>query len=223
MILARVISADRPDALDLAFARLGLPSSARDYLFEKVPQLCLLVTGLSRTEGKFLKDLRDASEAPGREEVPFFVSGDQAKRPGTALLSGRREQFDRLLGAARTVEALSGFASALAAALAGVFEPLPSFEVGGRAFPLGQRTHVMGVVKKLLTENLDKLQKIAEALLEYETLDAEDLNVIVQGGNITRERPPPRMPPPAKPPEKKEKRKILDALEGLPKLEPGKA
>ena len=45
--------------------------------------------------------------------------------------------------------------------------------------------------KKLLTENRETLERIAEALLEYETLDAEDVNILVQGGTITRERPSP--------------------------------
>ncbi len=76
--------------------------------------------------------------------------------------------------------------------------------------------------KHVLTENQATLMRIAEALVEYETLEAEDINVLVQGGVITRERPPPRINAPPKL-EKKEKRKILDALEGLPKLEPGKA
>jgi len=73
----------------------------------------------------------------------------------------------------------------------------------------------------LLTENLETLRRMADALMEYETLDAEDVNVIVQGGTLTRERPPPRVIPPKL--EKKEKRKILDALEGLPKGEPSEA
>ena len=76
--------------------------------------------------------------------------------------------------------------------------------------------------KKVLTEHRAVLDKITEALLEYETIDAEDLNVIMQGGSITRERPTPKVNPPPKL-EKKEKRKILDALEGLPKMEPEKA
>jgi cell division protease FtsH len=78
-----------------------------------------------------------------------------------------------------------------------------------------ERAHV------LLTENLETLRRLADALMEYETLDAEDVNVIVQGGSLTRERPPPRVIPPKL--EKKEKRKILDALEGLPKAEPSEA
>jgi cell division protease FtsH len=78
--------------------------------------------------------------------------------------------------------------------------------------------------KNVLTENLDALKRVSEALVEYETLDAEDVNILLQGGALTRERPPPRVnAPPAKPTEKKDKRKILDALEGLPKMEPGKA
>jgi cell division protease FtsH len=68
--------------------------------------------------------------------------------------------------------------------------------------------------KNLLTENKAVLEKIAEALFEYETLDAEDVNVLMQGGVLTRERPAPRVTAPPKL-EKKEKRKILDALEGL--------
>jgi cell division protease FtsH len=76
--------------------------------------------------------------------------------------------------------------------------------------------------KKLLQDNGEILKRIAEALLEYETLEAEDVNVLVQGGTIARERPPPRVTAPPKQ-EKKDKRKILDALEGLPKMEPNKA
>jgi cell division protease FtsH len=76
--------------------------------------------------------------------------------------------------------------------------------------------------KALLNENMPFLKKLSEALLEYETLEAEDVNVIIQGGTITREKPISRLTPPPKQ-EKKEKRKILDALEGLGKMEPNKA
>ncbi len=78
--------------------------------------------------------------------------------------------------------------------------------------------------KALLTENLEALKRVSDALVEYETLDAEDVNVLLQGGALTREPPPPRVQAnPSKPTEKKDKRKILDALEGLPKMEPNKA
>jgi len=78
---------------------------------------------------------------------------------------------------------------------------------------------------KILNEHRKELDKIADALLEYETLDLADVDVIMAGGNITRP-PPPKAPPP--PPERGEKDKVkkpglLDALGGLPKAEPGKA
>ncbi|AFE08844.1 ATP-dependent zinc metalloprotease FtsH [Corallococcus coralloides] len=77
--------------------------------------------------------------------------------------------------------------------------------------------------KQLLTDKLDVLQRVSDALVEYETLDAEDVNIILQGGQLTRERPAPRVSSTPKPTEKKDKRKILDALEGLPNMEPKKA
>jgi cell division protease FtsH len=76
--------------------------------------------------------------------------------------------------------------------------------------------------KKVLQENFDTLNRIANALIEYETLEADDVEVLVKGGTITRERPKPRVHAPPKL-EKKDKRKILDALEPLPALEPNKA
>ncbi len=59
-------------------------------------------------------------------------------------------------------------------------------------------------------------------LIEYETLEADDVETLVKGGTMTRDRPKPRVNAPPKL-EKKEKRKILDALEPLPALEPHKA
>ena len=77
--------------------------------------------------------------------------------------------------------------------------------------------------KRLLTEHLEALKRVSEALVEYETLDAEDVNILLQGGQLTRERPPPRVNAPPKATEKKDKRKILDALEAMPTMEPKKA
>jgi cell division protease FtsH len=77
--------------------------------------------------------------------------------------------------------------------------------------------------KRLLTEKKDVLERISDALVEYETLDAEDVNILLQGGTLTRERPAPRVTAPPKSTEKKDKRKILDALEAIPKMEPNKA
>ena len=76
--------------------------------------------------------------------------------------------------------------------------------------------------KKLLQENFETLNRIANGLIEYETLEADDVETLVKGGTITRDRPKPRVNAPPKL-EKKDKRKILDALEPLPALEPNKA
>jgi cell division protease FtsH len=46
--------------------------------------------------------------------------------------------------------------------------------------------------KKILVERRDALQRIADALLEYETLDAPDVDVLMAGGAISR--PPPTKP-----------------------------
>jgi cell division protease FtsH len=45
--------------------------------------------------------------------------------------------------------------------------------------------------KKVILENLDKLKAMAEALLEFETLDTADLDVLMGGGKIERQPPPP--------------------------------
>jgi cell division protease FtsH len=76
--------------------------------------------------------------------------------------------------------------------------------------------------KKLLQDNFDKLKRVADALMEYETLEAEDVEILVNGGTITRERPKPRVQTPPKTKEK-EKRRILEGIQPLPALEPNKA
>jgi cell division protease FtsH len=78
--------------------------------------------------------------------------------------------------------------------------------------------------RKILLENQPVLNKIAESLLEYETIDSADIDVIMGGGTITR--PPPiksnvlQVQPAT---EKVKKPGLLDAIGGLPKPEPGKA
>jgi len=79
--------------------------------------------------------------------------------------------------------------------------------------------------KKILLERREALDKIADALLEYETLDLADVDVLLAGGTINRP-PPPKSPPPSATTGEKEKAKkggILGGLGGLPKAEPGKA
>ncbi|MBE2251679.1 MAG: ATP-dependent zinc metalloprotease FtsH [Myxococcus sp.] len=77
--------------------------------------------------------------------------------------------------------------------------------------------------KKLLSEHMEALKRIADALVEYETIDGPDLDILIGGGELSREKPPPRVQAPPKDDKKKDKR-ILEALEGLPgKMEPGSA
>jgi cell division protease FtsH len=82
--------------------------------------------------------------------------------------------------------------------------------------------------KNLLVENKAALDRIAVALLEWETLDGADVETLIAGQPLQKSRPAvPARPPEAKRPEVKEKSKILDALGGLaapvPKVETGKA
>ncbi|MDP3501531.1 MAG: ATP-dependent zinc metalloprotease FtsH [Myxococcales bacterium] len=91
-------------------------------------------------------------------------------------------------------------------------------------------TEVRGIVmgsyersKRLLSENMESLKRIADALVEYETIDGPDLDILIGGSELSREKPPPRVSAPPKDDKKKDKR-ILEALEGLPgKMEPGSA
>jgi cell division protease FtsH len=81
--------------------------------------------------------------------------------------------------------------------------------------------------RKILVDNQPMLNKIADALLEHETIDSSDIDLLMSGGSINR--PPPVKPPSAsassvaKEPAKEKKPGLLDALGALPKPEPGKA
>ena len=81
--------------------------------------------------------------------------------------------------------------------------------------------------KQLLVDNKVALDRIAEGLLVWETLDGEEVNTLMAGGTIIKAKPPPRATyePHKKIEEKKEKSKILDALGGLtaPMPKPEKA
>jgi dihydropteroate synthase len=145
MIRVHPLLAERPEEIELAFRRMGLPTPAREYLLEKLPQYQLLLTGLTRVEGRFLKGLFEASVAPGREEYPVYVAGDPRSRLGSGLLTGRREQFERLIAAAKADPELAELAEALTRALGSTVAPAP-LTLSGRTFTFGARTYVMGVV-----------------------------------------------------------------------------
>lgn len=145
MIRARPLRADRPSELEPAFLRMGLPSAAREYLLEKLPPLQVLLSGLGRAEVSFLRGLAESESTPGREAYPTWVAGDGRTRPGTGLLSGRREQLEHVVQAARGQPELAALAQALERALAMREAPAP-LVLGGRTFAFGQRTYLMGVV-----------------------------------------------------------------------------
>jgi cell division protease FtsH len=60
------------------------------------------------------------------------------------------------------------------------------------------------------------LNRIADALIEYETLDAADIDVLMAGGALARQPPPkPAVASPA-PPEKGKRGGLLDAVGSVP-------
>jgi cell division protease FtsH len=82
------------------------------------------------------------------------------------------------------------------------------------------------VAHKLLSEHLAQLKSIAEALLEVETIDGEDLDRLMKGDKIERRPPrPPAVKQELKPEAQaaKEKRPSLFAPPTLPTPEPEKA
>ena len=68
--------------------------------------------------------------------------------------------------------------------------------------------------KAVLLEQREILNRIADSLIEYETLDAADIDVLMSGGAITRTPPPKAAAPLA--PEKGKRGGLLDAVGGVP-------
>ncbi|WP_224360916.1 dihydropteroate synthase [Hyalangium versicolor] len=209
MIRAHPLLAERPEELELAFRRMGLPTPAREYLLEKLPQYRLLLTGLTRTEGRFLKGLFEAADAPGREEYPVYVAGDPRTRLGSGMLTGRREQFERLITAAKADPQLSELAGALTQALGSVTAPAP-LTLGGRTFTFGARTYVMGVVNVTPDSFSDGGRYAAtDAAIAHGLRLAEaGADVLDVGGESTR---PGSLPVPAE----EELERVLPVIEGL--------
>jgi cell division protease FtsH len=72
--------------------------------------------------------------------------------------------------------------------------------------------------EKLLTDNKDKLERLAQALVRYETLNADEVDVVLEGGDLeayrkTKEASLP--PPPPSPEGQGESEKDPNALPGL--------
>jgi dihydropteroate synthase len=185
MILARPISFDRSTDLEAALRRLGLPTPARDYLLEKLPHAQLLLTGLEQGEGRFLRETCGAG--PTAELFPSYLSGNQELRPGTALLSGRSDQFARLSEAARREQSVHPLAAALDRALA-IDSTLEPTLLGGRCFAWGERTYLMGVLNVTPDSFSDGglYASVERAVAHGLTLAQAGADVIDIGGESTR-------------------------------------
>jgi dihydropteroate synthase len=143
MLLARPIALDRATDLDAVLTRLGLPTPAREYLLDKLPHAQLLLTGLGLPDGRFLKETCEVG--PAAALLPRYIPGNQEVRRGTALLSGARDQLERLVDSARAAPELHPLVTALENALSIDTPPEPTV-LAGRRFAWGERTHIMGVL-----------------------------------------------------------------------------
>jgi len=165
-----------------------LPRPAREYLFEKLPHAQVLLTGLTKVEGRFLRALSESSSAPGREEFPAYVAGDQAKRPGTALLSGRRDQLERVREAAAKEPELGELAIALGRLLATAVPGERVLRVGDQVFELGKRTLIMGVVNVTPDSFSDggRFLEADQAVAQGEALAKAGADLLDVGGESSR-------------------------------------
>ncbi|HZH03351.1 MAG TPA: dihydropteroate synthase, partial [Myxococcaceae bacterium] len=179
MITARAWTAEHRDDLYPALNRLGLPEAAQERLLSKMPHLCVLLTGVGEREVRLFKG--------GGESLPAYLVGDWQRRPGTALLSGRREQFDRLLGEAAADSTLRELTRALDKLLEHLDGP-PAFEVAGRRYPLGGAPYVMGVVNVTPDSFSDggRFLDTDAAVAHGEALAAAGAHFLDVGGESTR-------------------------------------
>lgn len=74
--------------------------------------------------------------------------------------------------------------------------------------------------KQALIENLDTLKVIAEALLEYETIDTSDIDILMKGDKLDRKPPTPPASAERKEPAKKERAPLFPRPVGKEEPEP---
>lgn len=216
MILARRVFDDSPGVgLSAAFARMGLPSAAGSFIRDTAAPHVLLLTGLEKAHGKWLKGLQASSnDAPGREAWPVYVTGNQGVRPGTAMLVGRQEQFERLVTALRKDPALTELEKALVRAVAPQ-RPQP-VTLDGKRFEWGARTWVMGVVNVTPDSFSDGGEFLVpqKAIAQGKALAAAGADLLDIGGESTR-------PGAAEVSEQDERARVLPVIEGLRRECPG--
>jgi len=77
-----------------------------------------------------------------------------------------------------------------------------------------------GLARKLLTERLDDLHKVSEALLEFETLSGEEVKAILRGEQVVRIDPPAPRPQAPEPPKSSSGRRASVPTSGKDGIEP---
>ncbi|MGQ3045894.1 MAG: ATP-dependent zinc metalloprotease FtsH [Niveispirillum sp.] len=76
------------------------------------------------------------------------------------------------------------------------------------------------MARKLLTERLDDLHKVSEALLEFETLSGEEVKAILRGEQVVRTDPPAPRPQAPEPPKSSSGRRASVPTSGKDGIEP---
>ncbi|MCI0672284.1 MAG: dihydropteroate synthase, partial [Myxococcaceae bacterium] len=164
----------------------------RESLLTKLPHLQVLLTGLTADDDRFLRGLHEAPTSQVHDGVPHFTPGDTKARPGSGLLTGRREQFLRLLDTCGQDAALTPLARALTRVLDAAGAPR-ALVLGGRTLTWGTRTHVMGVVNVTPDSFSDGGRFLAaeSAVAHGEALARAGADLLDVGGESTRPGAPP--------------------------------
>ncbi|RKH02878.1 dihydropteroate synthase [Corallococcus carmarthensis] len=141
MLRARLISRDRPEDLSLVLRRLNLSARNREHLTRELGYAHVLITG---GRPSYEEELVPPYGSKEREKLPTWTPGGHLDHPGEVLLSGSRQQFDRLISLARKSPRTDGLARVLEEVLSPA--PMPALTLSGRRFEWGTRTYLMGVV-----------------------------------------------------------------------------
>ena len=192
--------ADRLDALDSLWERLGISRAARRGLTARLGHAQLLVTGLLPHEVGFLRGFEDPRTA--------LVLGEGEGRADAAAVSGTRAGLVTLADAAGE-SGLGELGVALHAALGVDVAPTPT-PLGGRLFAWGERTYVMGVLNVTPDSFSDggQFASAEAAVRQGEALIAAGADLLDVGGESTR-------PGADAVPDQVEAERVLPVLSGL--------
>jgi dihydropteroate synthase len=186
---ARTLSANADDILRSHLIRLGMRSQEVDAAAGRVGQVQILLTGAKPEGLAALMSLRGERDTPVAEDYPHVIPGDRDRAKGTALISGRREEVERLgrALALRGPEA-SMVAAALREALSSGGAILPATRIGKKTFEWGARAYVMGIVNVTPDSFFDggRFFGAEEAVAHGERLAHDGADLLDVGGESTR-------------------------------------